>query len=141
MMRRWRKLGVDRVLEEAYRRGIVLSGLSAGCICWFSWGHSDSMAIYHPESWRYIRLRGMGLIDALGCPHYDEATDGVRRDEHFQQMVRKRSGLGVAIEDNCALEVVDDTYMVTTSKAGAGAYRLLGRGGELSVQRIEQKEE
>lgn len=49
--------------------------------------------------------------------------------------------MGVAIEDNCAIEVVDDTYRVITSKTGAGAYRLLGRGGDLSVKRIEQKEE
>ncbi len=44
MMRRWRRLGVDKILETAYNRDIVLTGLSAGCICWFSWGHSDSMA-------------------------------------------------------------------------------------------------
>ena len=65
MMRRWRKLGVDKLLREAYRIGVVLSGVSAGCICWFSWGHSDSMAFYHPGCWRYIRVRGIGLIDAL----------------------------------------------------------------------------
>ena len=70
MMRRWRKLGVDRVLSEAYREGLVLSGLSAGCICWFSWGHRDSMAFYRSDSWRYIRVRGMGLIDTLVCPHF-----------------------------------------------------------------------
>ena len=69
MMRRWRKLGVDKVPERSLQfEGIVLSGLSAGCICWFSWGHSDSMSFYHPDSWQYIRVRGMGLIDALACP-------------------------------------------------------------------------
>ena len=70
MMRRWRKLGVDRVLSEAYREGVVLSGLSAGCICWFSWGHSDSMAFKRSDSWRFIRVRGMGLIETLVCPHF-----------------------------------------------------------------------
>ena len=49
MMRRWRRLGVDAVLREAHDKGIVLAGLSAGCICWFSWGHSDSMSFYHPD--------------------------------------------------------------------------------------------
>ena len=58
MMRRWRRLGVDSILRDAYGRGIVLSGLSAGCICWFNWGHSDSMAFYHPESWRYVGVSG-----------------------------------------------------------------------------------
>ena len=140
MMRRWRKLGVDRVLSEAYREGVVLSGLSAGCICWFSWGHSDSMAFYRPDSWRYIRVRGMGLIDTLVCPHFDGVSLGVKRREAFEQNVRKHSGVGVAIEDNCAIEVVDGMYRVITSRVGAGAYKLLGRGGELTTERIVQKE-
>ena len=42
MMRIWRRLGVDRLLREAAGRGTVLSGLSAGAICWFRIGHSDS---------------------------------------------------------------------------------------------------
>ena len=141
MMRRWRRLGVDRILRDAYGRGIVLSGLSAGCICWFSWGHSDSMAFYHPESWRYVRVKGMGLVDALCCPHFDSDTAGVKREEDFRQMVRKHSDVAVAIDNNCAVEVVDDTYRVITSRAAAGAYKLLNRRGELLVKRIEQKEE
>ena len=140
MMRRWRRLGVDRVLAEAYRRGVVLSGLSAGCICWFSWGHSDSMSFYRPDNWHYIRVRGMGLIDALGCPHFDSETGGERR-QAFRQMVRKHSDVGIAIDDNCAIEVVDDTYRVITSQPGAGAYKILNRGGELTVERIVQREE
>ena len=141
MMRRWRRLGVDMVLEEAHRRGVVLSGLSAGCICWFSWGHSDSMAFYRPDSWRYVRARGIGLIDALVCPHFDSESSGVERRQAFQQMVRKHSDVGVAIDDNCAIEVVDDTYRVITSQPGAGAYKILNRGGELTVERIVQREE
>jgi dipeptidase E len=46
MMRRWRWLGMDRLLEQAYSRGTVLSGLSVGAICWFRYGHSDSMSFY-----------------------------------------------------------------------------------------------
>ena len=141
MMRRWRKLGVDRVLSEAYREGTVLSGLSAGCICWFSWGHSDSMSFYHPDSWQYIRVRGMGLIDALACPHFDGGSLGVKRREDFERTVRKHSGVGVAIDDNCAMEVVDAMYRVITSRVGAGAYRLIGSGGALTTERIVQKEE
>ena len=139
MMRRWRRLGVDRVLEEAWRRGTVLCGLSAGCICWFSWGHSDSMAFYHPESWQYVRVKGMGLIDGFGCPHYDSDTAGVKRAAEFQGMVREYSDVGIAIDDRCALEVVDDTYRVITSRADAGVHRLTKRRGGLSIRQIEQK--
>ena len=141
MMRRWRNLGVDSVLRDAYKKGIVLSGLSAGCICWFSWGHSDSMSFYSPENWSYIRVKGMGLIDALCCPHFDGDTAGVGRGLDFRRMVLKHSDVAVAIDDGCALEVVHDSYRVISSQAGAGAYKLTKRGRDVSITRIEQKEE
>ena len=117
----------------------MLAGLSAGCICWFSWGHSDSMAFYQPESWQYVRVKGMGLVDALGCPHYDSETAGVRREDDFQAMVRRHSDVGIAIDDRCALEVVDGAYRVITSRAAAGAYTLTKRRGGLAIRRIEQR--
>jgi dipeptidase E len=49
----------------------VLARASARAICWFSYEHSDSMAFYHPGDWSYIRVKGMGLIDSLACPHFD----------------------------------------------------------------------
>ena len=50
-VRRWRNLGVDKLLHEAMARGAVLCGGSAGCICWFDGGHSDSLApgTVHPD--------------------------------------------------------------------------------------------
>ncbi len=49
MMRIWRRLGVDKLLKSAYLRGTVLSGISAGSICWFDSGHSDSLSFYNPR--------------------------------------------------------------------------------------------
>ncbi len=137
LMRRWRRLGVDDILRRAYHQGIVLSGLSAGAICWFRYGHSDSMSFYHPESWRYIRVRCMGLIDALGVTHYH--AEG--REEDFKRMVAKHSEVGIAIDNNCAIEFIDGGYRVITSQPGASAYRVYkGRGG-IVEERLEQKEE
>ena len=65
----------------------------------------------------------------------------MKRRESFERTVRKHSGVGVAIDDNCALEVVDGMYRVITSRVGAGAYKLLGRGEELTTERIVQNEE
>ena len=94
MMRRWRRLGVDRVLRSAHDKGIVLCGVSAGAICWFTHGHSDSMSFYSSDSWSYIRVKGMGLIDAFACPHYDSETAGVRREQDFHNMVTKHGRNG-----------------------------------------------
>ena len=140
MMRRWRRLGVDAILREAHDKGVVLAGLSAGCICWFSWGHSDSMAFYQPDGWSYVRVKGMGLIDALGCPHFDSATAGVPRKGDFERMVSRNRDVGIAIDNNCAIEVVDGGYRVITSQDGAGAYKLLSRSGAITTEPIEKSE-
>ena len=139
MMRRWRKLGVDRVLNEAYTRGIVLSGVSAGAICWFNDGHSDSMHSYNPQNWKYIRVKGMGIIDALACPHFNAATDGIKREQDFRQMVQARGGMGVGIDNNCALEFIDDTFRVITSSPGVGAYKIYKDHQQVVVKQIPQK--
>ena len=135
MMRRWRLLGVDKLLETAYAGGTVLAGLSAGCICWFDYGHSDSMSFYtDTDDWSYIRVKGMGFIDAFGCPHYNGET----RQQDFQAMMRRHSGVGIGVEDNCALEVVDGSYRIITSHKDAAAYRIEKSRGGLLVDRIPQ---
>ena len=141
MMRRWRRLGVDALLREAYARGVVLCGVSAGAICWFESGHSDSMSFYHPEDWDYIAVTGMGLVKGLACPHYNGETDGVPRRQDFHDMVRKRGGVGIAIDNDCAIAFVDDGYKVLSSASGAGAYTLFVRRGEVIERRIEDAEE
>ena len=135
MMRRWRLLGVDKLLEEAYAKGTVLAGLSAGCICWFSYGHSDSMSFYAADDdWSYIRVKGMGFIDAFGCPHYNGET----RKEDFQAMMRRHSGVGIGVEDCCALEVIDGSYRIITSREDAAAYRIESSRGRLLLDEIPQ---
>ena len=139
MMRRWRKLGVDRALRKAYGGGAVLAGLSAGAICWFSHGHSDSMADYHPNDWRYIRVKGMGLVDTLACPHFDGETDGFKRNQDFTQMVRKHGGMGTAIDNHCALVLIDGGFKVISSRSGAGAYKVFKDGQGVTVEEIPQR--
>lgn len=141
MMRRWRKLGVDQMLKAAYARDIVLSGVSAGAICWFNFGHSDSMAFYHPDSWHYIRVTGLGLIDAFCCPHFDSETAGKKREQDFREMVQRFRGTGIAIDNNCALEFMGDGFRVISSGPTAGAYKLYRDRGEVTVQRIQRSQD
>ena len=74
MMNKWRRLGVDKLLIEAHQRGTVLAGVSAGAICWYEWGVSDSRQFYDKNSHEYIRVRGLGLLKGLCCPHYDPVS-------------------------------------------------------------------
>jgi len=137
MMRLWRRLGVDKILKEAYGRGIVLSGISAGSICWFESGHSDSMSFYNPQKWEYINVKGLGLISGIHCPHYNSMTRGVPRRKHFRDMIRKTGGVGIAIENNCAIVFEDGRLArVIASKSYARAYVLQRRGGDVISERV-----
>ena len=140
MMRRWRRLGVDTLIKQAWENGAVLSGVSAGAICWFDWGHSDSMAFYDEDDWNYVRVAGMGLIKGLACPHYDSDTKGVARRADFHKMMLKHSDPGIAIDNRCALVVVDDEYRVISATETAGAYKLTKRGGSVVEEPISSSD-
>ncbi|HWZ31259.1 MAG TPA: peptidase E [Bryobacteraceae bacterium] len=140
MMRVWRRLGVDKLLKTAYESGTVLSGISAGSICWFESGHSDSMSFYNPRRWKYINVRGLGFIKGIHCPHYNSMTRGVPRRKHFREMIRKTGGIGIAIENNCAIVFVDGRfYRVITSKSYTRAYRVRKNGREVVSERIRHE--
>jgi dipeptidase E len=142
MMRIWRRLGVDKLLKSAYQKGAVLSGISAGSICWFDSGHSDSMAFYNPRKWRYISVTGLGLIKGMHCPHYNSRTRGIPRRKHFRAMIRKTGGLGIAIDNNCAIEFIDGRfYRIISSKNYSNAYRVYKSGGKVVTEQIRQEKQ
>ncbi len=141
MMRRWRRLGVDTLLREAHERGAVLCGVSAGAICWFDSGHSDSMSFYKPDDWDYIAVTGMGLVSGLACPHYNGETDGIPRRQSFHDMVKKRGGMGIAIDNDCAIAFVEDGYKVLSASPDAAAYTLFVQEGEVVEKAIALSEE
>lgn len=137
MMKIWRRLGLDSVLAEAASRGIVLSGLSAGAICWFKYGHSDSRSFSNNVEWNYVRVSGLGLINAVYCPHYHSEN----REDAFSQMIAKRGGIGIACDNNAAIEIVGDHYRVLTSAPNAKAYKLFKRNGRVVTVELFQDDE
>jgi len=142
MMRLWRRLGVDKILKAAYEEGVVMFGISAGAICWFDSGHSDSMSFYHPREWDYINVKGLGLINGVHCPHYNSRTRGVPRRKAFREMIRKIGGTGIALENNCAIEFIDDRfYRVISSNGCSRAYVLYKSAGDVVAEQIRQEEQ
>jgi dipeptidase E len=137
MVRLWRRLGVDRLLRAAYEKGTVLSGISAGSICWFDSGHSDSMSFYNPRKWKYINVRGLGCIQGIHCPHYNGVSLGVPRRKDFREMIRKTGGLGIAIENRCALVFIDgQVSRVIRARRTARAYRVYKLRGKVTAEQI-----
>jgi len=116
-------------------RNIVLSGLSAGSICWFKYGHSDSQAFSENKEWSYIKVDGLGYIDAFHCPHFDDDI----REEDFKKMLKDyRNIKGIALENNSAIIIVDDKYRIISSREEANAYKLFNRDGEVISQKINK---
>jgi dipeptidase E len=116
----WRARKVDEYLTEAYRKGTVLSGLSAGSICWFKFGHSDSYTYRTGEQQDYFKIDGLGFIDGIHCPHYTEEERGA----DFHQMVDGSNEIGIALDDNCAIEINGDQFRILKSSPTAKAYKI-----------------
>jgi dipeptidase E len=136
MMKLWRKRGVDKLLQEAYQQGTVLSGLSAGAICWFAYGHSDSKSFTATDgTWDYIRVRGLGLVSAIYCPH----VLSEKRLLPFKAFMKKYPQVGIACDDNAAIEIIDDHYRIITSSSSAKAYRLCRNRDGVDVEEIPQE--
>lgn len=74
MMETWKEYGIDRLLARRAFEDMVISGISAGAVAPFVWGHSDSSSyrISNPdEPWDYIPVAGLGIINAAITPHYN----------------------------------------------------------------------
>jgi len=127
----WRLHGVVDLLRTAYERGAVLSGWSAGCICWFADGITDS---YGPT------LRplgdGLGWLPGSACPHYD--GEPTRRPTYLEALKSGRIVPGYAIDDAVALHFQDEQLIEAVSPRPDGRAFRVDPGGEhpLVVRRL-----
>ncbi|RJQ17091.1 peptidase E [Candidatus Woesearchaeota archaeon] len=124
MVKLWRKKGVDALLKKAYKKNIVLSGVSAGAICWFKYGNSDSRKFKNPKA-DLIKVKGLNLFPLLFCPHYD-AEKG--RVQSLKNMMKK-GGVAIALDNCCAIEIIENRYKIIASKKSAHAYKVYWKTG------------
>jgi dipeptidase E len=112
----WRTHGFDLILREAWDQGVLLTGWSAGMICWFEQAVTDS---FGPE---LASLECLGFLPGSACPHYDGEE---QRRPVYTRLVREGLPSGVAADDDVALHYVgQELREVVTSRAGATAYRV-----------------
>lgn len=137
MMLRWKRFGVTTLLKQAYKKGIVLAGVSAGSICWFEYGVSDSRQFKNPRSTEFIRVSGLGLLKGLHCPHYKSPLeDRGFRSKGLKLISRRTPGLAIAIEDGCAVAFIDGATHVISFGKGAKAWRVGWVKGRYGVKEI-----
>jgi aminopeptidase N len=100
MLAVWREWGLDKILLKAYKQGIIMSGVSAGAICWFEKGITDSWKDHQAI------LPCLGFVNGVCCPHYDEEPERIPFVKEILE--DKRISECMAIEGFCALHLIDD---------------------------------
>jgi peptidase E len=117
MLAIWRAHGFDEIVREAWEQGIVLAGSSAGMICWFEAGVTDS---FGPQ---LEGMRdGLGFLPGSACPHYDGEE---RRRPVYQELVASGFPAGIAADDAVGLHYVGTELREAVSvRDEAGAYRV-----------------
>ena len=121
-----RKYHIDEILRSAGENGTILCGISAGAICWHSFGNSDSRK-FTSNSKQLIKVTGLGFIPALYCPHYNvEKT----RQKDLKRMMKTTKGVALAFDNCTALKIDDENYQVLKSKDKAKAWKCYWSKGE-----------
>ncbi len=102
MMRIFKRNKVNEYLLKAYEKGIILTGLSAGAMAYFTNGYSDSNRSTNPEA-SLCLVKCLNIIPYCFCPHYNE-----EERKSFDEFVVSKGFNGLALEDDVALVYIDD---------------------------------
>jgi peptidase E len=123
----WRAHGIDQILRECWEQGVILCGLSAGSLCWFTEGVST---FHGPPQ----RTEGLGFLPWSNTVHY--SSEPQRRHALFEWL---RDGMApaYAADDGAALHFVgDEVAQVVASQPGARAYRVELRHGHVVTTQL-----
>ncbi len=97
MLKKWKETGIDKLILDAYNRGVILSGLSAGAICWFEKMYSDGL-IMSGQSLDYAFMPSLGYLKGGACPHFNE-----REIDFLNSKSDIKEGDWYCIENNSAI--------------------------------------
>ena len=100
MLAVWREWGLDKILKKAYLNGTVMSGVSAGAICWFQNGITDSWAS------NLKMMPCLNFIKGTCCPHYDEEPERKPAVKNF--LLRNKVKNVYAVDGGAALHIKDE---------------------------------
>ncbi len=126
MLAVWRHWGFDAVLREAWERGAVLCGSSAGSICWFEHGLTDSYA------GDLTAMACLGFLPGSNCPHYDGEKD--RRPSYQRLVAAGEIPAGIACDDGAGLHYRGtELAAIVSSRPNARAYRVV-RDGDRAIE-------
>ena len=112
----WKEWGLDQILRKAWNQGIVLAGISAGSICWFEEGVTDSFG----DGW-LEKITCLRFLKGSNCPHYDGEKD--RRPSYHRLVQSQQIQGGIATDDGVAVHYIEqEVHKIVSSRPNAKAY-------------------
>lgn len=130
LMQVWRKTGMDKIIRKAWQQGIILSGMSAGAICWFEDGFKN------PRGDVWMRISCMGFLEGSFCPHYDKR--GELRKAYRKMISEAEISGGYGVEDGVALHFIGkELKYAVSSNMIARAYYVKKTGIRVTEKEIK----
>ncbi|MBR5192000.1 MAG: Type 1 glutamine amidotransferase-like domain-containing protein [Clostridia bacterium] len=129
MLEKWREVGLDKLIIDAYNKGKIICGLSAGAICWFNDMYTD-YEIMRGQSADYVMKKGLGVLDGTMCPHFNE-----REEDFTKAFIKKGIKSAYCVENDCALEFINGKLTKSIS-AGGKAYLMTNENGKIVKSEI-----
>ncbi|MBR3804640.1 MAG: peptidase E [Clostridia bacterium] len=112
MLKKWKERGLIDKLISAYERGVIITGRSAGAICWFETMYTDS-EILNGDSNEYKLYNGLGVLKGVCSPHFN-----LREEDLTKAIIDNNLSEVYAIEDNSAIEFVNGEFSKSLSSGG-----------------------
>lgn len=124
----WKAQGIDKILKKALQKGIILSGGSAGSICWFKTGISDSRPI------NLSVINGLSFLPFSNCPHY---SDNSKKELYHEQIKNKKITSGYACDERSGILFRNGKYVETISLNDINnSYYVSLKNGKISALKL-----
>lgn len=126
----WRAQGIDQVLRQAWNQGIVLGGASAGSLCWFEEGTTDSRPL------EVTKIECLGFLRGSHSPHYD--AEAARRPLYHELILSGELKPGYACDNDAGIYFEDnEVRRVVHTREDAHVYYVSVVGGRIVEERLE----
>jgi dipeptidase E len=127
----WKEWGLIPIFKKALEQGTILAGISAGSICWFEKGVTDSYGD------GLETLECLGFLKGSNCPHYDGEAE--RRPAYHRFIESGKVGSGIAADDGAAVHYIDGAiHKIVSSRPDAKAY-MVYFDGKVIEEELETK--
>ena len=132
LMDKWREYDLINILSY-YKDKKILGGLSAGSICWFEKGISDTASFSSSnENWQYSLVDGLGFLPGIHSPHLNEREE----EKQYNDFVDNNNITFIGIDNNCAMVVMGNEYKVIRSEEKRNVYIIKTDNGTINKRVI-----